>query len=199
VHSEVVPDLTFLVKRNKTGAPSSTVLATDSVNSEVTREMRRISSERNWNFTRLIHSSRPRLSDGWTTKEFLRRNAKWLYASVLGKNTKNKDQFLDYLMSHRLICTARFHAVTLSFATKTPFVAVESNTPKISNMVRDVLGETERVVKLSEVDKIDPAKYAWTEKEINLVSEYLTSAQKSCDAMFDDIVASLKQSARNAA
>lgn len=40
------------------------------------------------------------------------------------------DEYCRWLSSHELVITGRFHTVTLCIATQTPFIAVESNTPK---------------------------------------------------------------------
>lgn len=197
LNCKIVADITFLATRDRNSKPLSDVLLTDSVFSEVTSKLKKISTERNWDFTKLVHSCRPTLLDGWSKKEFLRRNIKWIYAAVLGKNIKNRYNFLDYIMSHKLVCTGRFHAVTLSFATFTPFLAIESNTPKISSLVFDVLGTTDRVINLSSVDGINADKYSWTEEEMELITAYLKSAKNSINEMFDNISAALDETPLN--
>jgi hypothetical protein len=65
-----------------------------------------------------------------------------------------------------LLVTGRYHAVCYAIATSTPFVAVESNTPKISSLLSDVFGHTRRVVPPEALAELSVADYAgWTDAE----------------------------------
>lgn len=187
IAASVVPDLTLLVAPPPP-AERSGVLGTDSVKSEVASSMKALCRAHGWHYSKLTHAARPRLADCGLRYDYVRRQAKWLHATLTGRNTRDRREFLAYLASHRLLCTGRFHAVTLALATRTPFVAVESNTPKISGLLEDVFGSTRRVVPLAEVDGMaDPAAQGWHADEEAALTEFLASAHRRSDAMFDTI------------
>jgi polysaccharide pyruvyl transferase WcaK-like protein len=192
IPSEIVPDLTFIVDADRVVQPTSRILATDSVLSAVAQELKVVAAEKGWDYCKFTHASWPLLRDGWPAREYLRRSAKWLYASVLGKNIKNRFEFLHFLMSHGLLCTGRFHAVTLAMATTTPFVALESNTPKITCLLQDVFGSTERLVDMATVGRISSAQeYGWRREELARLSAYVASAKVRATEQFDEICRSL--------
>lgn len=53
------------------------------------------------------------------------------------------------------VVAGRYHAVCLALRERIPFVAVQSNTDKIAWLLRDALGDTDR---LSSVEKLDKPK-----------------------------------------
>ena len=192
ISATYVPDLSFMASRAASQKPRKNVLATDSVYSEITKGLIRIAGKKGWDYSKLVHSCRPTLKDHWPLKEYARRHLKWVYASLVGKNTRNRYSFLDYLSSHELLCTGRFHAVTLALATHTPFLAVESNTPKISYLVEDVFGVTDRVANLTVIEKIsDPSQFKWSADERTRVNNYLDQAHDGIQAMFNKIAATI--------
>lgn len=187
IAAAVVPDLTLLVAPPPP-AERSGVLGTDSVKAEVARGLKALCRERGWHYSKLTHAARPRLAEYGLRYDTLRRQAKWLHAALTGRNTRHRRAFLAWLAGHALLCTGRFHAVTLALATRTPFVAVESNTPKISGLLEDVFGDARRVVPLAAMAGLaDPAALAWRPEEEAALDGFLASARRRSDAMFDAI------------
>lgn len=186
----VVPDLTLMVTPPASGARAG-VVGTDSVKADVAARLKALCAARGWAHTRLTHAARPRRAEHGAGYEYLRRHAKWLHALVTGRNTRSRHAFLRLLAGHGLLVSGRFHAVTLALATRTPFVAVESNTPKISALVHDALGGSTRVRPLAELEQLDPAAWAWTAAEAPALEAFLDSARRRGAAMFDAIRAAL--------
>lgn len=190
----VVPDLTLTVQSPGVAVPSTDILVTDSVISTVAKELKAIAAEKRWHYTKLTHASWPLHADGWPVREYLRRGGKWFYAALVGRNRKNRFAFLDHLKSHGLLCTGRFHAATLALVTGTPFLAIESNTPKISCLLHDVFGSTERLVDVSRVRTVHCAlDHAWNKEELARISAYGAMAKIGVAKMFDAINHSLGQ------
>jgi hypothetical protein len=52
---------------------------------------------------------------------------------------------------NKLTITGRFHIVTLALPAYTPMIAIESNTPKISYILIDIFGDTERIKTISDL------------------------------------------------
>jgi hypothetical protein len=101
-----------------------------------------------------------------------------------------------YLSGHRLLVSGRYHAVTYAMLTRTPFVAVESNTPKISSMLQDAFGGTRRVVPAERLAEIDVEEYAeWAPGELVALDAFCARARASAEAMADDIAAQIAAAA----
>lgn len=188
VAARVVPDLTLLTPRPVPRGARAGVLGTDSVKQDIAVRMKALCRDRRWHYSKLTHAARPAAADYRFRYEYLRRYGKWLHAVLLGRNTRNRRTFLDYLGTHRLVCTGRFHAVALALATHTPFLAIESNTPKISGLLEDVFGNASRVVPLGVMESLaNPDAYAWSATEEAALATFLESARTRAAAMFDDI------------
>jgi len=199
IDAGVVPDLTLYATHAAARGARAGVLGTDSVKHDLARRMKALSRARGWDYSRLTHAARPRLADHGLHREYLRRHAKWLGAALLGRNTRDRQRFIDHLAAHQLVCTGRFHAVTLALATHTPFLALESNTPKISGLLEDVFGHAARVVPMSRLETLaDPAGYAWSAAEEAALAAFLRVARAKTTAMFDAIRTRLDEARRPA-
>lgn len=186
--AKVVPDLTLLASRSATTCTRAGVLGTDSVKRDVAVRLRALCRERGWHHSKLTHSARPAVAECGLRYEYLRRYGKWLHAVMLGRNTRTRTGFLDYLASHRLVCTGRFHAVALALATHTPFLAVESNTPKISGLLEDVFGDASRTISVAALEMVeDPDAHAWSAAEEEALGRFLHATRVRAAAMFDDL------------
>lgn len=105
------------------------------------------------------------------------------------RSLKTSDSFIAWIQSKKLIITGRYHAVTLCLLTRTPFIAVESNTPKISALLYDVFGTNKRV--FSNVDDIslyEIDKYSfYDDLEISMIEEFNNRAITSAVHMSANI------------
>lgn len=92
-----------------------------------------------------------------------------------------------------MIITGRYHTATICLLTRTPFVAVESNTPKISALLQDVFGANERIIYdpsfVHPKGEIMTRFSAYSEKETALIDLYLKKAaslqQEMISSLFD--------------
>ena len=188
ISASLAPDLTLMVDAPATAERPFSVLATDSVIQPVAAHLKMLCSKKKWHYSKLTHASRPLSQDHFPKREVLRRYAKWLAALLVGRNIRNRHEFLRYMSSHKLVCTGRFHAVTLALATRTPYLAIDSNTPKISSLTMDVFGAPDRVVPMERLDSVhDPLAFGWSEQEQNALSRFLLSSRNSIGSMFDEI------------
>lgn len=74
--------------------------------------------------------------------------------------------YADGLRGLDLLVTGRYHAVCFALNTATPFVAIESNTPKISSLLRDVFGSVRRLVSPRDVLSLRVEDHTrWTDDE----------------------------------
>lgn len=191
----MVPDLTLWTAPPAAAARSLGVLGTDSVRKPTAQRLKALSRRCGWDYTKLTHAARPLVAEHGFGAELVRRYAKWLWALLSGRNTRPRQRFLPWLAAHELVVTGRFHAVTLCLATRTPFLAVESNTPKISALLEDALGNTARVRALDTLEAAPPrpAEHAWSAAEQAALERFLARTRRDIDAMFDSIHACLRQ------
>lgn len=163
--STVVPDLTF---RDVPWSISDRkgFAVTDSVFPQVSAGLQSLASLKGWDYRSMI-APKPAVSSRWrmapgTIKEF----EKWI-------------------ADHQMVVTGRFHTVTMCLASRTPFVAVDSNSPKVRSFVSDILGNDRRVLKFEELNATDFNMFSdFSEKEINAIDVGLDAAAKSMDCMF---------------
>jgi hypothetical protein len=105
--------------------------------------------------------------------------------------------YASYLSAHELVLAGRYHAVCFCLATRTPFVAVESNTPKISSLLSDVFGSNRRVVTAREIDGAALDQFAvWSPAEEEALGRFLDYAERSADAMAGAIRDAVRVDAR---
>lgn len=108
-----------------------------------------------------------------------------------GEKLADHDKFLEEIMDHEFVITGRFHTVTLCIKSETPFIAIESNTPKISALLFDVFGNYNRLISIEELESykgIIPEKYtSFSKKEIECLKSFNHSTEKKIDQMFQEI------------
>jgi hypothetical protein len=167
--STVVPDLTMT--RGYEGADRRQgILATDSVIDPIAEAIAARANISGWSYRPILYNKN---EDGG-------RSAAEAYAKMLS--------------SHRLVVSGRFHVVALCLATRTPFVAIESRTPKISGLLEDAFGSTSRVIPEEKIRTFDPNAYLdWTHDEERALEAFLSRTRARADKMFDEIGTSLRK------
>ena len=106
----------------------------------------------------------------------MRADRKYINGS-LWRNLKVESSIYDYsrkVASMDVFITGRFHGICYAINVGTPFIAIESNTPKISSMLFDIFGQNKRVRTLEDVEKMTPDEIAdfafWTPEEAAVLS-----------------------------
>lgn len=108
----------------------------------------------------------------------------------------NEAEYTELLSKKMLSVTGRFHAVCLSIATRTPFIAISSNSWKIEALIEDIGLNPDRVVPVEKLNRLDTSSSTWayTKDEINNIDRFLKNLEVECNRLFDDIA---KLSARD--
>ncbi|MDO9501205.1 polysaccharide pyruvyl transferase family protein [Falsiroseomonas sp.] len=92
-----------------------------------------------------------------------------------------------------LLVTGRYHAVCFAINTGTPFVAIESNTKKISNLLQDVFGDTRRVIQPEAVAGLNVEAYAgWSAKEADDLARFAKERPKYYAALAQAVAETIK-------
>ena len=98
------------------------------------------------------------------------------------------ETFLSYINSIKKskgIVTGRFHGVCFAVQTRTPFLAIESNIPKITSLLEE-LNMTDRLIKPADIDsqlKVPD----FSESELKVLEDYTKKAPQIIDSVFDKI------------
>lgn len=132
----VVPDLSMYHERGFSCFSENErkgVGVTDSYFKAVSDSLRKMSSKNGFDYLPMILNESRNSIFGFRRKE------------LPARDNVRKD-FVSWVSSKKFVVTGRYHTVTVCILTRTPFVAVESNTSKISSLLMDVFGSNERII-----------------------------------------------------
>lgn len=98
-------------------------------------------------------------------------------------------EYLRWLARGRLHVTGRFHAVCLSLVTKTPFLAITSNSWKIEALLEDAGLGAARIITTDRIAKAiaDPGAFAFSAAEEAVIDRFLDRCTAGCGRIFDDV------------
>ncbi len=98
-----------------------------------------------------------------TTKRLNILSEKHKYINCNMGNSKKIDSTIyDYarkLANLDFFISGRFHGICYSINVGTPFIAIESNTPKISFMLKDIFGSSDRVLTIDEIEALSDERF----------------------------------------
>lgn len=223
IESVIVPDLTFATSVNDEKVTDNDIpyLITDSTFNTLRSSLAELSATYGWDFESMKVNKENSLKRFFVKVE---KRAKKRNMNILGKifsipakifNSIDKirennrelyssgyrqlvdhDYFVRKIKSKSFVLTGRFHTVTLCIKTGTPFVAIESNTPKISGMLNDVFQSDKRLIQENEIEKFMrniPSDYlTFCENENDAISRYNSEATAKIKRMFDWIASDIR-------
>lgn len=120
-------------------------------------------------------------------RPFVKNVFKWLtedrHTSIQPKD------FIQFLRSHRLVITGRYHTVTMCIKQQIPFIAFESNTPKVSFLLNDIFGNADRVVPMRNIEQLPVENWAhFSEAERQQMQQFVSAAERAISTMIESIV-----------
>jgi hypothetical protein len=104
---------------------------------------------------------------------------------------RSEQDYIRILQRARLHLTGRFHAVCFSLFTRTPFLAVESNSWKIGALLHDLGLDSDRLCAVADVrEHLEDTRLArYSAEEERRIAEGLALCRERTHALFDDIAA----------
>lgn len=194
IASEVVPDLSiyspFLPLPVVGSGP---VIVTDSVLPAISILLENMSSRNRLQFVRMENPIAPHFYHrAWVKLRKACENPKEFSSYNKHTNSRDFQSFVEEISLSRGVVTGRFHSVMLSIAMRTPFLALESNTPKISSVVSDVFGNTSRILIAEDLQDtrhrslIKDFSYSKTESED--LNKFVNSGRQKMLRMFSIIL-----------
>jgi len=101
------------------------------------------------------------------------------------------ESWLHELSRYSLLLSGRFHACTLCILTGTPFLAIQSNTRKIRNLIHDSGLDPARMISIGEVTKVKSSDFAYSEIERTNLDRYIREGRHQIESVFHDVQQSL--------
>lgn len=185
---EVVPDLS-MSRPLSTTSQRKGVGVTDSVIESDDIALRKFARSSAFDFRLMVEPKKVSLARGRILRpKYLQR--KWnSWRDGRFPRFATTSDFMDWIASKELIVTGRYHTVSLCLLTRTPFIYLESNTPKITWLVQDAgIDQARKIEKLSEqLKETDIKRLDYTAAESNNLDNFLTHSSVSASAMFEEI------------
>ena len=97
------------------------------------------------------------------------------------------DAYIAKLSASELSVTGRFHSVCLSIATRTPFLAMTSNSRKIEALMEDCGLSRDRIVAPDQLTTALVTSRSWdySDEELSNIDAYLTKGAEGLETTFD--------------
>ncbi len=112
------------------------------------------------------------------------RRAKGLPASLV-RTFDTPNQYIEHLGQSKLAITGRFHTVCLSVMTRTPFIAVTSNSWKIESLIRDIGLSERRLIPLEDLSpSLLTQNWDYSTEERDAIDHFLDTNTNATDALF---------------
>jgi uncharacterized membrane protein YkvA (DUF1232 family) len=169
IRASTVPDLTFAFPLPDPPQNRFGICAADSTMDDVARALKQFCRKRDYSYLPI----RQPIYSSW------RRWPDRLYPAP---------SFDRLLSRYELAITGRFHGATACLLTRTPFVAVESNTPKIATLLDDVFGSRSRLLDVEQIDRADLASFSsWSAAETAAINRYCADGAGRCHHMASEL------------
>ncbi len=196
---DFVPDLSLAegpislnpsVQRNR-------LLVGDSVNRYITKQMLRfVDARQDANFLPILTSIKPPKPHYPPPLRALRQAYIDVHAATFGLGHRRTQfnateaGFVSSLATGYLHLTGRFHSICLCLATATPFLALESNSWKISALLRDFGLSTDRIVTFEQAcDRLANNEVLdFTEEEQQKINSGLLASKRKASDLFDRLL-----------
>lgn len=198
VSSTVVPDLAIsYARRNFAGKPADPQegaelrgLVTDSVDQDTSRKLKFFSKRQTYEYRTMYAETMLERR----CRKFIRKLSQLTFGTTPATSSMNRvdidaTRWITEMLYHDFVVTGRFHTVAFSIALELPFLAVQSNTTKISDMLQDCGLEKGRVVEVENLKRLLSEEirgyqtYSLNEKAA--LSRYNSLSVGRFDAMFD--------------
>jgi hypothetical protein len=184
-----VPDLTF--SRNDREypklQPSKDVVVVDSAIKEDNPILEEFAKKNGFPFKRMIVARARNAKFFRSPRPYIKNIFSYLKSD---RNlSTSPGAYINYLRDYRLVITGRYHTVSMCIKNKIPFIAIDSNTPKIRFLLEDALGETNKNISISqlgEIDSLNDKKYSI--QEMDKMNIFIQMAESMINNMIVNIV-----------
>jgi polysaccharide pyruvyl transferase WcaK-like protein len=197
ITSTVVPDMTFYSRYDCQIVRGGNMCITDSHDINKSKRLYELSKKMGYIFLPVLSSYHKYYNlKGYSKKVkygFFEKYGKFLdkflnlkYGYKRYSYVMPEEIYIDTLQKAKCIISARFHVICFALQTKTPFIAIDSNTHKIESMLKDV-GLKDRIVDFNSDILTNNRDCNFNKDELIKVDNYLDLAKVKISKMFDEI------------
>lgn len=187
IENNFVPDMTFAVSSDLVHDQAKKICVVDSVMQSDLPFLRRFGKKHQADYCSMVVARPSNYSFLKKPRRFFLTSFKWLIKERL--RSLDPKEFEKYLGHYQLVVTGRYHTVTMCLKNRIPFVALESNTPKISYLLNEVFGNTKRVLSVQDLDNINIDEWnEYSESELIAINAFLKKAEDSNVEMIRNLV-----------
>jgi len=194
-----VPDLTFAANSRNYPEMNTTcggIVIVDSAIKQDNVVLNEYSQRNGFPFKSMILARRRNAKFIRSPRPYIKNIIKYLTSDR--KISTQPSAYIQYLRDHRLVITGRYHTVSMCIKNKIPFIAIDSNTPKIRYLLEDALGETNRNIKISELEQINlNNSHEYSDDELKKMTQFIQTAENMIDSMISHIVKDIKNDHSN--
>lgn len=185
-----VPDLTFAKAKRHSRNPIKKGCVIDTALKSEIPILKEYCNKKSFDFRSMVVARPSNANFFKSPRPFVKNIIKWL-ASDHNVSLSPSD-FIDYLNEYEMVITGRYHSVTMCLKNKIPFVALESNTPKITFLLEDALHSISRIVKFDKLDQLDLELYEhYSKNELKSLQNFITRAETDIQLMISSVVESI--------
>lgn len=188
-----VPDLTFAANSTKylTNNPLKGPVVVDSAIKQDNPVLIDFAERNGFPFKSMIVARRRNAKFIRSPRPYVKNIVKY-FASDWNVSTA-PSAYIQYLRDHRFVITGRYHTVSMCIKNQIPFIAIDSNTPKIRYLLNDAIGETKRNIQITELNQINVSEsYGYSAIELEKMSQFLEKAEIMIDEMIFNIINDVK-------
>lgn len=181
-----VPDLTFAGGSKDPSPGGNGTCVIDSAVKEDYVELKNYAEQFKLPFRSMIVARPGNAKFLRSPRPYVKNIYRWLKSER--KISTNPDSYIEFLRNYDLVLTGRYHTVTMCIKNQVPFVALESNTPKVNSLLLDVYNSSGRSMTIEEFKQdSDKGKYLFSNTEIKSMTDFCQHAEVSIHLMLKKI------------
>lgn len=190
IANNFVPDMTFALSSGLKHSPKAPLCVVDSVMQSDLPKLKRFSEKYNADYCSMIVARPSNYSPWKKTRRFILTTLKWFFKER--NRSLDPKEFERFIGNYDLIVTGRYHTVTMCLKNKIPFVAIESNTPKITYLLKEVFGNANRVVSIDDLESLNTDDWKlFSKEEMTAIDKFLTFAEHENNTMLQSLISSV--------
>jgi len=182
-----VPDLTFAKSQSYTRTLTKKGCVIDTALKSEIPVLKQYCQRNEFDFRSMVVARPSNANFFKSPRPFVKNVVKWLTQDR--HVSTSPSAFIEYLNEYEIVVTGRYHTVTMCLKNRIPFVAIESNTPKITRVSQDSLGNANRVISFDELDSLDLSEFSkYTPQELENLNVFISNAEQSINQMILSLI-----------
>lgn len=183
VAGKYVPDLTFAGDSKAPAKAVKGACVIDSAVKEDSAALKDYAEEQKIPFRSMIVARPGNAKFIRSPRPYVKNVYRWLKSER--RISTDPDAYISYLREHSLVITGRYHTVTMCVKNQIPFVALESNTPKVNSLLTDIFSDASRSMKMDDVKEV--RELPFSDQEVHDIEMFCDMAKQAIQLMIRSI------------